>query len=438
MASIFDYTSRLNPRILAERMYRQQWRANKYAQWVAPEFIRRGGKGEEVGTLGMDTPSFSGAPIEVFQEFVKMGRTDMDIPVRNRLIGDPVFGDQPLKGTAEAAVVAFRKVLINLTKKAYAPPTGMSAQITKPYAENLITQADQYLRDWWNSYHGGNFILTMLAGASLDLVAPATLGGRAEGYVSHPNFFVAGSGRVSHAAGLPGMAAYEVSVEAALNGLADEAKCRMSVALIRNLVVEAARLRILRTVLQNGFEFYPIWMPDAQWVQLQLDPEFKDFYKRIPQGLSTHPLATGAESFIAGAAIYPDMSLWGARTNATDANVPAGTVEYGPAPSAAQRGKGRKVGTWHSTPLDTSNLKLAILIGQSAMTVGVGQKIAYTDQIDDHGFVKEIGINTIQSVVRSDVYDRDGKVPGLTAGDFYEDTGSLICATFSTHALAYA
>jgi hypothetical protein len=435
-ASIFDFTSRLNPKLLAERMYRQQWRQNKFAQWVAPEFIKRGGKGEEVGTLGMDTPNFSGAPIEVFEQFVKMGRTDMDIPVRNRLIGDPVFGDAPLKGTAEAAVVAFRQILINQTRKAYAPPTGMSKQITKAYAENLINQADAYIRQWWNDYHPGNFILTMLAGASLDVVAPTTLSGRGLSYVSHPNLVVAGSGLVTYGAGRPGTAGFEGSVETALNGMADDPKYYMSVNLIRNLVVEAARLRIGRVALKNGFEFYPLWISDAAWVQLQNDPEFKDFYKRLPEGLAKHPVATGAESFIQGAAIYPDLSLWGARTNALDGDVTAGTVEYGPKPTAGQRGLGRKVGTW-TNQLDVSDIKMALLIGQSAMAVGVGEKISFTDQLDDHGAVQEIGIKTIQSVVRSDVYDRDGKVPGLSAGDFYENTSSLAVATFSKHTLKY-
>jgi hypothetical protein len=277
----------------------------------------------------------------------------------------------------------------------------------------------------------------MLSGASLDVVSPATLGGRALGYVSHPNMVVAGSGLVSYTGGRPGTAGYEASVEAALNGMADDPKYYMTVALIRNLVVEAARLKIGRVVLQNGFEFYPLWLSDSAWIQLMLDPEFKDFYKRLPEGLKGHPLATGAESYIAGAALYPDLSLWGARTNASDGNVTAGTVEYGPAPTSAQRGLGRKVGTW-TNQLDTSDISMALLIGQSCMAVGVGEKISFTDQLDDHGQVQEIGIKTIQSVVRSDVYDRDGKVPGLSAGDFYENTSSLAVATFSKHTLKYS
>lgn len=435
--SIWDYTSRANPNLLSERMFRQQWRQNKFAQWIAPEFIKRKGGTEEVGTLGQDTPKFTGAPIEVFQEFIKMGRTNLDIPVRVRLKALPVHGDTPLKGTAERATVTYRSVLINRTRKAYAPPTGMSLQIMKKYADNLVGAADEYLRQWWNDYHPGNFLLSMLAGGSRDLVAAVAAGGRSQAYVSHPNLIVAGSGKVDYSGGRPGTSGYEAAVEAALAGLTDTASDWFSVNLVKNAVVEAARARIPRIVLRNGFEYYPIWCSDSDWVQLQSDPEFKDFYKRLPEGLATHPMATGAEAFMSGAAIYPDMNMWAARINATDGDVPAGTVEYGPAPTAAQRGSGYKVGDWISN-LDTANLRCSVLVGQSCLSVGVGEKMQFTEQIDDHGNVKEIGIDTIQSVVRNDIYDRDGQVPGLSPNDFHENTSSMVIATYAKHTLTYS
>ena len=436
MASIFELTSRLNPKILSERMYRGMYFENIFGKMIGKGFITAGGRGEEVGTPGPATPNFTGAPVDVFEQFVKQGKTDMDIPVRCRLTGDPVYGDQTLEGTGEGAVVVFRSVAINITRKAYTPPTGMSKQITKPYAESLITDADAQLRTWLNDMLPGNFILALCAGGSLDLLAPVVMGGRAQSYVSHPNLVVAGNGKVAYTGGRPGTAGYETAVEAALNGLTDTANCYFSVALVRNLAFEAARAKIAKIVMKNGYSFYPIFCSDAQFIQLQLDPEFKDFYKRLPEGLSGHPLATGARAEIAGCVIYPDMMLFGARTNATDANVTAGTVEYGPAPTAAQRAKGRKIGTTINN-LDTSNLKIAILLGQSALSVGVGQKPQFTELVEDHGAKVEIGINMIQSIVRNDIYDHDGKVAGLTAGQFYENTSSLAIATYSKHALNY-
>ena len=158
--------------------------------------------------------------------------------------------------------------------------------------------------------------------------------------------------------------------------------------------------------------------------------------KRLPEPLATHPLATGAMAFVSGACIYTDLNLFGARTNTDDGNITAGTVEYGPSPSAAERALGFKVGNWMEN-LDVSDKKIGFLMGQGALAIGVGERMVFTELIDDHEFVKEIGIRTIQSVVRSDIFDYDGIVAGLSAGDFYENTSSLVFGTFSPHNLAW-
>jgi hypothetical protein len=437
MYSVFQYTSRTNPHLLAERLYRQQWYRNKFAQWVAPNFIKAIRGKEEVGPIAPEGPNWTGAPIEVHEEFVKMGRTTLDIPVRNRLVESPVYGDKPLKGTGERAVLTFRTVTINYTRKAYNPPTGMSEQIVRQFADDLVKNANTYLTEWWNDYHPGNFLLSYLAGASRDLIAPAAAGGRAVSIVSHPHFFTAGAGECSYAAGRPGTAAYEATVEAAINGVTDVASDRMSVGLIRNLVIEAARAKIMPIIMKNGFDFYPIWIDDSQWVQLQDDADWKDWMRRLPVDLINNPLANNAVAFIHGAAIYVDNRMFAAYTNAINANVTAGTVEYGPRPSAAELGKGLKIGNT-ITNRDTGDRKVAILVGQSSLSVGVGKRMEFTDLVDDHGFLVEIGINTIQSVVRNDIYDYDGLVSGLTAGDFAENTSSLVVATYSPSALKYA
>ena len=168
--SVGEFTSRVNPHLLAERMMRQQWRRNKFGMWVAPNFVKALGR-EEVTTPGPDGPGWTGAPVELHEEFVRRGRTTLDIPIRNRLVGKPVYGDKPLKGKAERAVITYRTVNINYTRKAYAPPTGMSKQMVKQYADDLVEEADRFLSEWWNDYHPANFILTVAAGASQDPAA---------------------------------------------------------------------------------------------------------------------------------------------------------------------------------------------------------------------------------------------------------------------------
>jgi hypothetical protein len=434
--SIFDNVSAAVPHLLAERMSRQQFYRNKFGIWVAPRFVQTGAGKESVGALGDAGPKYTGAPIEVYEEFVKLGKNTMDIPIRNRLHEMPRHGDAPVMNTGEGVGMTFRTVPINYTRKVYNPPTGMSEQNIKQYADSEMFNAESFLTDWWNDYHPGNFILTMLAGASRDLVAPVTeLGGRGMSYVSHPNFFTAGAGGVSYSGGRPGTSGYEASVEAALDGLTDTSSDYFSVGVIRNLVAEARRLKIAPIVLQNGFEFYPIWISDAQYAQLLADSEYKYWVNHMPEELSKHPVATSVISFVAGAAICTDLCLWGARTNSVESDPTAGQPEYGPAPTAAERAKGLKVGGWIDN-LDTSDRKCGFLIGQGAMSIGVGRRMYFTERIDDHGFIKEIGIATIQSVVRSDIYDLDGY--SLTKGSFKENTSSLAFGTFSPHNLSWA
>lgn len=437
--SVFDLTGNPELRTLSEeKMRRQQFLGNRFAQWIAPGFISKNGGGEEVQTYGPEGPmKWSGAPIETQEAFIQKGRTDMLIPVRNRLVGDPVFGGVQLLGTAEKAAYAYRSVFINRTRKAYSPPTGMEEQKTRQYYTMLVADANQQLQTWFNDFMPSNIILAILAGYSRDLVNGVKGGGRGITYVSHPNFFVAGSGKVSYGGGRPGTAGYEASVEAALNGLVGNPGQSMTVALLRNLVIEASRLKIKKIVTKDGFEFYPVWMKDSQWEQLQLDPEFQSVAKSLHIAeLSKHPLGNGMAIYIAECAIYVDNKFFCAYTNTDDANVTAGTVEYGPRPTALQRGQGSKLGDT-MTQLDTGNHAMGILIGQSMLTIGTGKKINFTDEMLDHENVKEIGINYIQSIVRNETYDTLGLIPGLTKGDFYENTSSLVFATHSPYALTY-
>jgi hypothetical protein len=434
--TIFDSTSYGTIGLLNAKMRLEQWWGNKFAEFVAPNFVKRVGKEVEVRLPG-EPPAFTGAPVEIFEQFQSQGQMDMRIPVALRLTGMPVHGDRPLKGNEEAQIVAWRTVKINRTRKAVSKPTGMSRQLTKGYADSLVTDAANRITEWWGQdYHPGNFILSILAGASRDLIFPAIAGGRAINVMSHPNFLCAGSGLVSYSGGRPGVAGYEASIEAAVNGLTNTASDYFSCSLIRNAVAEAYRLKIKPIILKGGTQFYPIFCSDAQIMQLRTDSEYKDWLKRMPEELSKHPFAAAAEIYIGGALVIPDLKMWGVRTNADDGNVTAGTVAYGPAATTAQVNAGWLVGNWINS-LDTSNKKCAILMGASALSVGVGERLALKEDVEDYENVKGIGIDTIQSIVRTDIFDEDGKVPGLTAGDFFANNSSMVIATYSKHSLDY-
>lgn len=446
--TIFSLTGRANPNILAEKLYRQQWKRNSFGLWVAPEFVKATRDTSDVIVPGVDESGvkFVGSPIEVFKQFVTQGKTTLDIPVRVRLTGQPVFGDKTLKGTEESGKLVFRTVKINLTRKAYMKPSLISAQITLPYLENLMMEASEYLTQWFNDYHPGNFIVAVTAGASIDLINATTAGGRGLTPVSHPHMYILGGSKVAYTAGRPGSAAYEGACETAIDGCNSSTTNAVTVKKIAGLVLEAQRQRIQPLNMKAGFRRFAIWMSDSQWHQLRQDSDFKSFYQQLPNELANHPLATGAVADLHGAIIYVDQNMPHAVTYTNyDSNYqrPAsGYPVYWPQPTAAEYAAGYKVGNMIERRCDQAR-KVGFLIGQSALSVGVGVPVSggkkgpsmqFVEQFDDYGAISGIGIATVQSVVRNDVYDQDG-VTGLTAGDFYENTSSLVFVSNSPDSL---
>lgn len=441
--TIFSLTGRMNPNILAEKLYRQQWKRNSFGLWVAPEFIKATRDTADVVVPGVDESGvkFAGSPIEVFKQFVTQGKTTLDIPVRLRLTANPVYGDKVLKGTEESGKIAFRTVKINLMRKAYMKPSLMSAQVTLPYLENLMNEASEYLTQWFNDYHPGNFIQAMCSGGSIDLINGVGVGGRGQTIMSHPHFYALGVGKVAWTS-RPGTAGYETAVETAVDAQTSSTTHAVTVKKLAGLVLEAQRQRIAPLVMKAGFRRYAIWLSDAQWHQLRQDADFKDFYIRLPNELDNHPLATGARADLHGAIIYVDQNMPHVSTNTNyDSNYErpaANKPRYGPMPTAAEAAQGYMVGNMIERRSDLPR-KIGFLIGQSALSVGVGVPVSggkkgssmqFVEQFDDYGAISGVGIATIQSVVRADVYDQDG-VTGLSAGDFYENTSSLVFSSNS-------
>ena len=437
--TIFSLTGRANPNILAERLYRQQWRKANFGLWVAPEFIKATRDTADPVLPGVDEGGvkFSGAPIEVFKQFLTQGKTTLDIPVRLRLTGLPVFGDKVLKGSEESGKIAYRTVMINLTRKAYSRPSLMSAQVTLPYLENLMLAANEYLTQWFNDYHPGNFLCALSCGASVDLLNGVTAGGRGKAIVSHPNMYICGGVKVTYGAGRPGTAGYETSVETAVDAANSSTTNALTVAKVQGLMLEAQRLRIQPLLMKAGFRRFAMWISDAQWLQLSNDTFFKDWYRRLPTELDSHPLATGARADISGCIIYVDQTMPHVSTHANYEagfnQTTSGYPSYFPEPIAAEKALGYNVGNMIERRC-TLPRKVGFIIGESALSVGVGVPVSggkkgasmqFVEQFDDYGAIAGIGVATVQSVLRSDVYDQDGMVDGLSAGDFYENTSSL-------------
>jgi hypothetical protein len=438
--ALFDLSG--NPELrtlLGEKMRRQQYNVSRFAQWIAPNYIKNGGgsTADQVVAQGPNGPRWSGAPVETVDAFIQEGRTDMLIPIRAVLDGLPIFGDKALRGKEETAKYGFRPVKINRWRKGYTPPTGYERQKIKQWARQAIFSGSNQLMEWYQNFMPSCILEAILAGYSQEIIAPVVNGGLGQARVSHPNFFVAGSGEVGYAGGRPGTSGYESAVATALDGLTNVASDKMTVAFIRNLVQEAPRKKIRPIVTKNGFPFYPVWIKDAQWNQLRQDPEFVTLAQSLTiTDMANSPLGNGAMCYIDGAVIYVDNMLWCAYTNADDGNVTSGKVEYGPRPTAAERAAGHFTGNAIST-FDTGNKAVAILCGQSMLSLATGEEMSLKDDDEDYMNWQGLALDMIKSCVRNETYDTLGLISGLSAGDFWENTSSLVGATYSPYALTY-
>jgi hypothetical protein len=76
-------------------------------------------------------------------------------------------------------------------------------------------------------------------------------------------------------------------------------------------------------------------------------------------------------------------------------------------------------------------------MGESALSVATGEEVEVKSNVEDYENTKGYGLDFIKSVVRNEIYDKLGLM-GLTAGDFYENTSSMIGVTYSPYKLEYA
>jgi hypothetical protein len=452
-APIYDFSS--HPEIttlLSSLVEEQQWLRHPFAQLMSPPFYKFK-KGVDVGVAGLEGQAFTGAPIEMQKAFIAEGGTSMLIPVRSRYTGTPLFGDANARGKGEKPKFATRTVQINKTIKPFSIPTGMQEQQFPKKWKKLVNDIKSGAGEWISDWTCTNILSTFLNGYSTELTFPVAGGGLAVTAMSHPNFFVPnGTGGASQvgidpatntytASARPGTVAYETAVTAAVNNLTNATTQACTAKFIGAIVKKAGRMKIPRIAMKNSHPFYPIFLKDSAYDQLSQDPEFIAQAQSLKlTDLADTPLGYGGGFYIKGAAIFNDTTLWCAHTltEGIDTGIAANVTEYGPRPSTAQRADGWQVdGTLGM--IDSGDDAMGILLGASAMTIGTGRNLTFKDQFDNFEEVHELAAIMIQSMVRNETYDILGQLKdnvsgaALTAGNFYENTSSLVFATRSPY-----
>ena len=353
-------------------------------------------------------------PVEVWTDLQHEGGWEMDMVVHYPLTEKPLYGDRPALGTGESKKFAYYQALINEVVKVVKVKDGLMGEQAVKNKTNIlqiIKNSKEDLQDYFLRWTAHAHWDALFRGFS-DNILDTKRGGFGAIYPqrSHPNYYVAGQGKVSfdndpHA--------YEVNIYNALQNLTPNDK--LTVAKLEAMVAEAPNLKIRRAVMgPNGDSFYIIIIDNIGAFQLMQDPDWKEIQMNAAaRGEEVNKLFSGrVEGYMAGAYIIVDETMPGV-TPVVDGSNNLQYLQY------------------HNdnpleNPVDTATYRHAVLLGASAIAVAHALPVQFKSETWEFDRQKEDAGIFIAGWNRVDIYDQDGYFGAK--GDFKENVSSMVLA----------
>lgn len=355
----------------------------------------------------------TGKPIEVLTDWNHMGGWAMDIPILLPLRKKPVVGDAQAKGKEEDRNWIYNRAYITQVRKPAKVTDGLMGELA--INPKMLSQI-------WDSLHGEfeHYNQRMQAYSPYDaiyqgyddnLLSTTELGLTRR---SHPNFYVAGYGRIPFDSDNE---AYEAAIVSELQNLGDEDG--MSMQVLRNMQIYGSRHLIVNTTAGPYKVKGVAIINDAQMAQLAADPLFEKVHiALITKDGENSALFTGAYEahLVEGVLILVDVNNPGVWINGnTDYDSSRGLINYGNVNPL-------------ENPIHNSDIKLAIYMGASAILCGHTRPLQFKNETDDYENIKGEASLTVIGYNRADRYDHD---LFLTSANRLTNTSSLVCATYS-------
>lgn len=364
-------------------------------------------------------PTFK--PIEVLTDFQHQGGWEMDIPIGYPFVEEAIYGDNPAMGMEESRKFAYNKAIINRVRKSALKRDGLMGEhaLNAKLVMSIMDQNKQefvFFNQRWQAYAPYDAFTRRF---SRNILASKALGGFGHVFSqqSHPNFYVAGTGLVTWS---DTAATYETNVATALDGLTNVATDKFSWATLKNISLYAGRKRVNATKVQNMPVKLICVINDAQAAQLYDDETFQKLHIALIQkeGVNDSLFSGNLSAYLClDILVIVDSNAPGVWTSGdTSYDSARGTVNYG-----------------NSNPIESpimeSDRKLAFVFGASAIMCGFAKSLQFKSMTWDYESKEGEASDTIVGYNRSDIYDNDGFYG--TAGNFKENTSSLIVATYS-------
>jgi hypothetical protein len=380
----------------------------KWMKWTTPD------KAPITPNGAMKAGTVDNSPIVAQREFMNQSNpvNEMWIPTFRDLVGLGQTARESLTGMEEERKINFAKVRIEQIRHGEVVKQGkFEAHLLAKYGipeSSRMALTRQFQRRT-------NFLeipTAIYKGISYNVLS----GGRYVNdatvkTVSHPNFYVVGSGRVSQAAAAyPGTAAYETNVAAAVAGLTPAHV--LSAAFLAALNADDNIRRIPYLYTKEGKPFRVLVVHPYGMASLRNDPDLKSLFNNVfvANLAKENPMLTGAELYYEGWAVFDGgNAIWPLSSDGS-------AITYGPT----------------VTNLDSFNSYAgetafgALVLGDNALFHGLAWDMEWTGEKRDHGQIESIGYTIGNGFARNDSYNLDDGA----AGQYLINHGSAVVAHY--------
>ena len=332
-----------------------------------------------------------GKVVQVMKDFIQEGRDNMMMPMILSLTEPGVYGDANLKGTGEVLQMKFLQLYINQWRKAVnSKPGAMANQRVKIY--NLMEKAKPALVQWWAKAENQAVFEAMYTGISPNLAAGTNDEGLGLKGRLHPNWYYQDhttDGKIVTV----GTEKYSKTQSQITSDLTSAKLGGISAKALLGLVeLITSELLIEPIVYDNSDPFWFMLVHPAQFKKLKMDSTIKgDQNAAYNAKLMSHPAINGKQMlYYEGFCIVPDpIGIRAIPTASTDIATDLAGARGWLYPSGANA---------------TNVIKNAIVLGANAIGKGMASSLQFTEEIDDHGNVKEIGSNQIMGYNRAEFF----------------------------------
>lgn len=327
--------------------------------------------------------------VQMVYDFVDEGRDTLLMAMLMPLVEEPIYGDSWLKGTGEELQLKYMNLYINQVRKAVTKLTGRAAN-QRLKAFKLMEKAQPELVKYWSKWYNSAMFRTIIEGASPQLTAGTANEGLGLKVRWHPNMYYHSAAGTLTSVGT----AQALKTAADLSKMANTSLYKISAAFLAELNILLKTVLLIEPIIYEDTEMYLMLVTPDGMKQAKTDATIVAAQNSaFSRELGKHPAIKGRDYLY-----FDGICLVEERVGCRQFAKAATTTDAGFADALAG-----STG-WYNPPARAAQQQ-NIVLGANAIGLGIAENLNYTEEVDDHGNVREIGSQCIQGANRVEYVD---------------------------------